>query len=67
MTARDPLFEGGDIETKIKGTGCDLVYQKLETCMGDNERDWRRCQKELAQFKKCMYSTQQGSEISVKR
>ncbi len=54
-----PLFAGGDIDAKIKSTGCEHKYQKLEDCMGSNDRDWRRCQKDLLEFKKCMQTAQQ--------
>lgn len=45
--------EGVDIEAIIEDTGCKEAYEKLEVCMGENERDWRKCQTEVHSFKKC--------------
>jgi len=64
MTHQPPLFSGGDIEAKIGKTGCASFYEKVETCMGSSERDWRKCQTELMEFRKCMQSS--PGEIIVK-
>ncbi len=39
---------------KACGT-CDVqqVYSKLELCLADSQRDWKKCQKELKAFKQC--------------
>lgn len=46
----DPLVETlGD---------CKRLYAKLEECMGEHDRDWTKCQKEVAALKACYARTQ---------
>ena len=37
---------------------CDVhsVYEELEICLGDNERNWSKCQIPLKNFKSCFDS-----------
>ncbi|CAN0235541.1 unnamed protein product, partial [Ascophyllum nodosum] len=33
--------------------GCSADYYKLEDCLGEHDRDWRRCQEQVKALKKC--------------
>ncbi|KAK9822417.1 hypothetical protein WJX74_003884 [Apatococcus lobatus] len=33
--------------------GCGRVYQRLEVCLGEHNRDWRACQKEVQDLQAC--------------
>ena len=35
-----------DDDGLINQQGCGQLYLKLEECLGEHERDWRRCQAE---------------------
>ncbi|DBA92910.1 TPA: hypothetical protein ACH3X2_003265 [Trebouxia sp. C0005] len=34
-----------DIDPQVDQQGCGKVYSQLEECLGENNRDWRLCQK----------------------
>jgi hypothetical protein len=36
----------------IKAT-CAEVYEQLELCLAENQRDWRKCQEQMFAFKRC--------------
>lgn len=36
-----------DIEDMIEKSGCNDIYMLLEECLGENDRDWRKCQVEV--------------------
>ncbi len=42
-----------DIDQMIEKSGCAQIYYKLEECMGENDRDWRKCQNEVRLLKQC--------------
>jgi len=42
-----------EVEKVIEQVGCADSYYKLETCLGENDRDWRKCQKEVKEFRLC--------------
>ena len=42
-----------DIEVMIQKSRCAKLYFILEECIGENDRDWRKCQKEVLALKKC--------------
>ncbi|UPQ99306.1 hypothetical protein HOP50_03g26130 [Chloropicon primus] len=42
-----------DVEKVIEQAGCSKTYYELEVCLGENERDWRKCQKEVTAFRLC--------------
>lgn len=42
-----------DIDQMIENSGCSEVYFKLEECIGENDRDWRKCQNEVKLLKQC--------------
>lgn len=39
-----------DIEDMIEKSGCNSIYMQLEECLGENDRDWRRCQVEVIEL-----------------
>jgi cytochrome c oxidase assembly factor 4 len=41
-----------DTNEIIERTGCSELHDLLMICMYDN-KDWRKCQKEVQDFKKC--------------
>ncbi|CAN0577398.1 unnamed protein product, partial [Ectocarpus sp. 12 AP-2014] len=38
-----------DIEEAIDKSGCSSIYYLLEDCLGEHDRDWRRCQEQVRQ------------------
>ena len=46
--------------------GCAEIYEKMQLCLADNERDWVRCQKVVQQVKQCM-EQQAGPNDAVGR
>lgn len=36
-----------DIGEMIEKSGCNDFYSSLEECLGENDRDWRKCQLEV--------------------
>ena len=36
-----------DIGEMIEKSGCSDMYSSLEECLGENDRDWRKCQIEV--------------------
>ena len=41
------------IEGVIEKSGCSLLYELLEECLGENDRDWKRCRESLEAFRDC--------------
>ncbi len=50
-----PTSENG-LDDKINRSGCADAYDILEKCMGENDRDWRKCQDKVKAFRECMKS-----------
>lgn len=42
-----------DIENAIERSRCSVDYYRLEDCLGDHDRDWRKCQEQV----QCAYSS----------
>jgi hypothetical protein len=42
-----------DIDDMIDKSGCSQVYYKLEECLGEHDRDWRKCQNEVKALQIC--------------
>ncbi|CAM9197503.1 unnamed protein product [Ectocarpus sp. 6 AP-2014] len=42
-----------DIEEAIDKSGCSSIYYRLEDCLGEHDRDWRRCQEQVKALKAC--------------
>jgi len=40
-------------ERLIEKSGCAEAYSTLEECLGDNSRDWRKCQTQLMAWRQC--------------
>jgi hypothetical protein len=53
-------FQGGvmssevNFEAQLKSLGCFADFEKMESCLGEFERDWRACQDQVKVFKSCM-------------
>jgi hypothetical protein len=46
--------EGGDDDDPIiNQDGCGRFYGLLEECMGEHNRDWRKCQAQLQAWRVC--------------
>ncbi|KAJ8936141.1 hypothetical protein NQ318_022223 [Aromia moschata] len=41
------------VEEMLKRTGCINLHYKVQECIAETQ-DWRRCQSQVAEFKKCM-------------
>mmetsp|Transcript_26940 Transcript_26940/g.75923 ORF Transcript_26940/g.75923 Transcript_26940/m.75923 type:complete len:85 (-) Transcript_26940:321-575(-) len=52
-TASSAVEEDDEIDPFVDQQGCGRVYAKLEECLGENDRDWRLCQREVAALKEC--------------
>jgi len=45
--------DGPDISNMIERSGCSVQYYSLETCLGEKDRDFRKCQEEVNALRKC--------------
>ena len=53
------------VDVMIKKTGCTEQNYAVQDCMFEN-RDWRKCQKEVKAFRECMMkSNKTPSKFSV--
>merc|ERR1711976_311539 len=52
------------IDPLVDQQGCGKVYARLETCLGENDRDWRRCQAEVVALKECYQKAQKAAPSS---
>ena len=50
-----------DISDMIDKSGCSLQYYKLEECLGENDRKWSLCQKEVKELQNCNKMTTKKS------
>ena len=41
------------VDPQTDQQGCGRLYEVLEECLGENDRDWRRCGRELGAFRRC--------------
>jgi hypothetical protein len=53
-----------DIDERIDSSGCGDTYRRLEDCMVDADRDWRKCQVEVIAFRECMVSQGRAAKAS---
>lgn len=51
-TPQDDDEEPDEWDQRIISTGCDKENLKLQLCHADSG-DWRKCSKELEEFRKC--------------
>ena len=42
-----------DIDALIETDGCSSIFYALETCLAENNRDWRKCQSYVQAWKTC--------------
>jgi cytochrome c oxidase assembly factor 4 len=42
-----------DIEGMIDRSGCGPAYYELEECLGEHDRNWKMCQKEVHALREC--------------
>ncbi|KAK9830072.1 hypothetical protein WJX72_009597 [[Myrmecia] bisecta] len=54
--------EDEDIDPLVDQQGCGKVYAKLEVCLGENNRDWRACQKEVHALQACYAKSQRAAQ-----
>ncbi|XP_071478516.1 uncharacterized protein [Diadema antillarum] len=54
------------VDAMIKKTGCLELHYAVQECMADN-RDWRKCQDQVAAFGKCIgdYTMSQAKEAAT--
>jgi hypothetical protein len=50
--------KGKDIDEMIEANPCHEVYAILENCIGENDRDWRKCQNEVKALRECTKKNQ---------
>ena len=48
-------------EEMLKKSGCMEYHYKLQDCFHDNGGDWRKCRKEMSDFKECMKNNSKRS------
>lgn len=49
-----PASSGGpDITDMIEKSGCSIPYYELENCLGEKDRDFRKCQDAVLNLRKC--------------
>jgi len=56
--------EADDVDPLVDQQGCGKVYAELEECLGENDRDWRKCQKAVSKLKECYKNATGGSKGS---
>lgn len=44
---------GPDITDMIEKSGCSVPYYELENCLGEKDRDFRKCQDVVLNLRKC--------------
>lgn len=43
-----------DVDDRIATSGCEAQYRLLEDCIVESNRDWRMCQQEVMELRRCM-------------
>jgi len=57
ITAR--VTEEADIDAMIEKSGCSASYFQLEECLGEHDRDWRKCQEQVKELQRCSTKSKQ--------
>ena len=53
--------EGGDEDSPlVNQDGCGRFYGLVEACLGENDRDWRKCQAPLKAWRECHAAALKG-------
>ena len=47
--------------------GCGALYDKLEECLGETDRDFRACKRELQAFRECYDKFQKARGLPTTR
>lgn len=55
------LEEKDDFEVILEKSGCSQFHYALQDCYFEH-KDWRKCQKEMEAFKKCVNQQQQNKQ-----
>ncbi|XP_014216152.1 cytochrome c oxidase assembly factor 4 homolog, mitochondrial [Copidosoma floridanum] len=53
------------LERMLKKTGCIELHYQVQECFAETQ-DWRKCQTEIKEFKKCMEVYRKKQEESYK-
>ncbi|CAH0488542.1 unnamed protein product [Peronospora farinosa] len=51
--SKSDFREDLDVEELIERNRCHEDYYKLEKCLADYDRDWRKCQEQVKKLKEC--------------
>ena len=51
--AASPSHSGVAAEM-LQGTGCTEIYEALEVCLADNDRNFSKCREQTLKFRECM-------------
>lgn len=57
---------GADVEAIIAAHPCSDLYAKLEVCLGEQDRDWRKCQTQVLALKVCSSKHEKKPEDAAK-
>ncbi|KAK4535635.1 hypothetical protein CDCA_CDCA05G1660 [Cyanidium caldarium] len=49
----DDEEEEEEEDALIDQQGCGHLYRELEECMGENDRDWSKCQSQVQALRRC--------------
>lgn len=55
-----------EVDPLLEQTGCVASYTKLEACLGENDRDWTKCQKQVQALKDCSTRQQQVKSAAAR-
>lgn len=50
-------------EAMLKKSGCAELHYAVQDCMAEHQ-DWRKCQKEVAEFRACIEKNQKKNQKS---
>ncbi|ETI37889.1 hypothetical protein F441_16089 [Phytophthora nicotianae CJ01A1] len=51
--SKSDFGEDLDVDELIERNRCHEDYYKLEDCLADFDRDWRKCQEQVKKLKQC--------------
>lgn len=58
--------DDSDIDPLVNQQGCGKVYSQLEECLGEKNRDWRLCQKEVKALQECYAKAKEAPVAAYK-
>ena len=64
--ATRPAFSGdlSQRQDAVGGTQCESLVEALEECLGEFERDWRKCQDAVRALKMCAKARQGEGDVA---